>query len=197
MTPMTTSTLRSHHQTPALWSNLPNLKAFTLPEGLRLSVIVGSLSFVILAGQFAQSRGQELSRAASDQIVASVAAADQASETSIASARSHRKVSALEKFAVSQARTYTELLDGLTERAEVVLSTTRVSGTDQVQLKAALRALDEDLMTAREALARYQAASRKSTAKELAFAEEDLRGSLLNLQASASDAQGQMIQLDR
>ncbi len=201
MTQMTTTTLRSHNQTPGLWAALkfpgPHLKSFTFPEGLRLSLIVGSLSFVILAGQYAQSRGQELSNEAAEQIVASAAAAERVTARSVSSAQSQRKITPLEKFAVSQVRSYGELLDGLTERAETVIATSNVSEFDQAQLKATLRGLDEDLMTTREALAQVQSATSKWTSKEIAFAEEDLRGSLLNLQASASDAQGQLIQLDR
>lgn len=179
---------------PALWSSLPNLKAVTLSEGLRLGLIVGSLSFVVLAGQFAQSRGQELSTEATQNIMASAATAEHATTRAI---RAHHKSSMLERYTAAQVRTYGELLDGLTERAEIVLTNNDVSPDQVLHLKAALRDLDETLMQTREALASVQMMKPDVSAKEAAFEDEDLRGSLVNLQNAASVAQGLLISLDR
>jgi chromosome segregation ATPase len=189
---MMTSTLTSamssglSHSVPASWSALPNLRAFSWTEGLRLSLIVGSLSFVILAGQFAHSRNQELSEAAARSIV-------NASRTHSAQAvviHTHHRVTASERYARTQIQNFSELLDGLTERAEIVLSTVRAADSESANLKTSLQKLDEDLMTAREALVRFQKTSDR-------FSEEDLRESVLALQDSASRAQGQLVSLDQ
>ena len=178
---------------PALWSNLPNLKAFSLTEGLRLGLIVGSLSFVILAGQFAQSRGQELSAAATQNILASASGAQAANQA----ARPHHKATTLERYANKQVHVYSQLLDGLTERAEILMASGNVSNEQAIQLKTSLRDLDETLMQTREALKSSLHASENQSAKEAAFEEEDLRGTLTNLQDAASVAQGEIINLDR
>ncbi len=171
-----------------------NVKTLTLGEGLKLVLAVGSLSFVVLAGQFAQSRGQELSPAATENILASATANEKVVTTQT---RAHRKASALDRFAASQVRSYSELLDGLTERAEMVLATSPVTSLQQAELKASLRDLDENLMQTREAIASFEATKSTVSAKEAAFEEEDLRGSLVNLQESANAAQGQLISLDK
>ncbi len=171
-----------------------SLKTFSLSESLRLGLIVGSLSFVILAGQFAQSRGQELTPAAQQTILASATTGMSATAHQV---RAQHQATSLERFAISQVRTYGELLDGLTERAELVLSLNMVSPQQQDELKASLRDLDENLMNTRDALKSYQAMRTNLSAKEEAFEDEDLRGSLVNLQQSASEAQGLLIGLDQ
>lgn len=181
---------------PANFRQLPNLRAFSWGEGLRLMLIVGSLSIVSLAGQLAQSRGQELTKEATATIVASAAQAQIANAKAIQDARPRHKVTAFEKFAVSQVRSYSELLDGLTERAEMIIATSDVSTSQSETLKTSLRSLDENLMTAREALMQLQSKRTPKNAKELAFVEEDLRASLLAVQSAASDAQGHMSGLD-
>jgi hypothetical protein len=59
------------HPSPS-WAAVPNLREVSLSESLRLLLIVGSLSFVILAGQLANSRRQ----GRSDSAVAAVASQD-------------------------------------------------------------------------------------------------------------------------
>jgi hypothetical protein len=167
--------------TTTTWTALPNLRALTLTEGLKLVLTVGSLSIIFLAGQLAQSRGQGISEEAQSRIVTAV--------TTQSKPEVVHRLTPSERYARSQIKTFSELLDALTERAEVVLATVVVSGDDTLELKRSLRQLDQDLMAARESYSRYG----KSRDK---FAEEDLRESLMAVQDSASRAQGQMITLD-
>ena len=146
-------------------------------------VTVGCLSIIFLAGQLAQSRGTDLSEAQRTRIVTAVAT--QAPKPTVA----HRLTPA-ERFARSQIQMFSETLDGLTERAEVIIATTPVTPDDANELKRSLLQLDQDLMGAREAYARYSKKNDK-------FNEEDLRESLMAVQDSASRAQGQLITLDQ
>lgn len=166
--------------TASTWTALPNLRGFSLTEGLKLILIVGSLSTVVLAGQLAQSRGQDLSEAAQKRIVTAIAL----------QAHPVQRLTPTARYANSQIQLFTDLLDGLTERAEGILGTTVVANDAAVQLKASLRQLDEDLMSARESYNRYVKSNDR-------FTEEDLRESLMALQDSASRAQGQLITLDQ
>lgn len=179
--------LAQHTSTP--WAALPNLRAVSLSEGLRLVMIVGSLSFVIVAGQLAHSRGQELSDAAANQIVSAAHA-----EAARPVVRVQHRATPSERYARTQLKTFSELLDGLTERAETLIAVTPAEAT---QLKTSLQAMDEDLMAAREALTALQKSNAAVSSKEALFLEEDLRSSLITLKDSASRAQGQIISLDQ
>jgi hypothetical protein len=163
-----------------------NLRAFSLGEGVRLALIGGSLSIIILAGQLAQSRNQDIGESVSQPIPA-VAVAP---ETRAEPVRVQHRSTPSERFARSQIQTFSELLDGLTERAEVVLDTAVISESESVQLEHSLQRLDGDLMNAREAYVRFERARDR-------FSEEDLRASLLAVQDSASRAQGELISIDQ
>jgi len=170
--------------TTSTWTAFPNAvfpNAFFRNEGLRLILIVASLSTVVLAGQFAQSRGQDLSEAAQKRIVTAVA---------LQQAHPVQHLTPTARYAKSQIQLFTDLLDGLTERAETILETTVVSNEAADQLKSSLRQLDEDLMGAREAYSRYVKSNDR-------FNEEELRETLMAIQDSASRAQGQLITLDQ
>jgi hypothetical protein len=151
---------------------------------MKLALIVGSLSIVSLAGHLAQSRGQDVGEVArpNTRIVTAVATVPDAHS-------SLHRLTPTERYARSQIQTFTEVLDGLTERAEVIMETVVVPEGDAKNLKDSLLQLDQDLMAAREAFARHMA-------KPDLFSEEDLRESVMALQDSASRAQGRLITLD-
>jgi small-conductance mechanosensitive channel len=157
-----------------------------LKEGVRLTLIVGSSLSIALAGQMAQSRNQEASS-----VMISKATVEKVTARAIHEAP--RPATKLEKFANSQVRTFQEMLDALTERAELVTEMGNVSAEDQARLQKALKEFDENLMTARESLKRIQASK---TAVD-PFLEEDLKASLFSVQESASSAQGELIGLDQ
>lgn len=152
---------------------------------MKLALIVSSLSIVSLAGHLAQSRGQDFDEAAGQdaRIVTAVATTQDAHP-----AHAHR-LTPNERYARSQIQTFTEVLDGLTERAEVIMETVLVPEGAAKGLKESLHQLDQDLMSAREAYARHMA-------KPDTFSEEDLRESVMAVQDSASRAQGRLITLD-
>ena len=162
---------------------LPSLRAFTLTEGLKLGLTAFSLGFICLAGQYAQNRrSHPIVLAAQTQAVTSVRAQSKATV-------SHH-LSPIERFARSQIQMFSETLDGLTERAEIVTGEVLISDGDVHDLRDSLRQLDQDLMSAREAYARFEQSKDK-------FTEEDLKESLMAVQESASRAQGELITLDQ
>lgn len=185
----------THHTSPS-WAALPNLRQVSWTEGLRLALIVGSLSLTVLAGQFAQTRNHELSMDAANRI-ASATYVTARPTTSHATANVYHRKTPAERFARSQIKTFSELLDNLTERAEILIAVSPVSSADSAQLKSSLQALDEDLMEARQALLTLERANAPTSSKEAVFLEEDLRSSLIGLQAGAARAQRGVISLDQ
>lgn len=158
-----------------------------LKEAVRLSLIVGSTLSIALAGQFAQSRDQE---PASQPLVPTTTVEKL---TARAIHESPRPSTKFEKFAATQVRTFQELLDSLTERAELIAEMGSVNQEDRARLQEALKNFDNDLMVARESLKKMKAAK----SLEDPFLEEDLKSTLFSVQASASAAQGEIIGLDQ
>ena len=162
--------------TTTTWTNMPNLRTFSLTEGLRLVLIVGSLVTIALAGQLAQSRANN------------EAIEQQAAITAAPAAPAHH-MTKTERYARTQIQTFSDLLDGLTERAEILIASKTVNEADAAELKTSLRQLDEDLMVARESFKNFAKKSDR-------FNKEDLRESLMAVQDSATLAQSQVITLD-
>ena len=158
-----------------------------IKEAIRLSLIVGSSLSIALAGQFAQSRDQE----PAPQPLIPVKTVEKLTARAIH--ETPRPSTKFEKFASNQVRTFQEMLDGLTERAELIAEMGSVSQEDRTRLQAALKDFDADLMVARESLKKMKA----SKASEDPFLEEDLKASLFSVQESASAAQGEIITLDQ
>ena len=148
----------------------------------KLILTVASLSIIFLAGQMAQSRGHDIIRTGTQEQTGTAITTHTRQAT--------HGLTPAERYARSQIQTFTDVLDGLTERAEVIMETSVVPTDDARDLKLALRQLDEDLMRAREASARFGKTHDK-------FAGEDLRESLMAAEDSASRAQGQLITLDQ
>ncbi len=182
---------------PTLPTALPNLRVVTLSESLRLVLIVSSLSFVVLAGQLAHSHSQnysqnysqELSETGANQMVGAAHA-----EAVRPVATTRHQLTPSEHFALTQIKTFSDLLDTLTDRAETLIA---VAPTEGMRLKTSLQLLDEDLMTARNALTSVKKSNAAAASKDSIFLEEDLRSSLIALQDSASRAEGDVISLDR
>lgn len=169
--------------TTATWSHLTKISGpnISWTETLRLGLIVGSLGFVCLAGQLAQSRSNTTVVSATAHAPAAVAI------------KVHHRVTSEERYARSQINEISDLLNALTERAEDVIGTTTVSDSDAAQVKSALQALDQDLMAAQEALTREE----RAPAADARFAQEELRETLMQLSDSATRAQGELISVDQ
>lgn len=162
-------------------------------ESLRLTLIVGSSLSIALAGNLAQSRDQEPAAQApsfKEQVKLNEAVVKKVTARAIQEAP--RAETKLEKFATRQVRTFQELLDGLTERAEMIAEMKSLSQADRTRLQEALKNFDQDLMIARESLERMKA----SKTNDDPFLEEELKSSLFTVQESASAAQGEVIGLD-
>lgn len=165
-------------------------------EATRLSLIVGSSLSIALAGNLAQSRDQEPAKSNSE-FTTQVRVTEEVVKKVTARAihESPREETKLERFASRQVRTFQELLDGLTERAEMIAEMKSLPDSDRERLQLALKKFDSDLMTARTSLERMKA-SKSAVESADPFLEEDLKSSLFIVQESASAAQGEIISLD-